>query len=68
MILTSVRYMHSMGRDGVRDAMKRFRALHKVELSEDVERRLIAESMLMIQQDPGDQIIAPLRELSHTES
>lgn len=59
MILTSVRYMHSMGRDGVREAMKAFRALHKVRLTEDVERRFMAQSMLMIQQDPGDEIVPP---------
>jgi hypothetical protein len=59
MILACVRYVHSLGPDGSRTAMDDLRELHKVELSVDVERRLIAGSILMIQQDPGDQVISP---------
>lgn len=59
MILTSIRYLHSLGPDGSREALKELRALHKVSLEPDVERRLIAQSMLMIQQDPGDEVIRP---------
>lgn len=58
-ILECIRYVHSLGPDGSRKAMKDFRALHKVALSEDVEQRLIAGSMLMIQKDPGDEVVGP---------
>ncbi|MEG5263276.1 hypothetical protein TRP66_03105 [Pseudomonas sp. JDS28PS106] len=59
MTLACVRYVHSLGPDGARKAMDDLRALHKVVLSVDVERRLIAGSMLMIQQDAGDEVIIP---------
>ncbi|MCO8161033.1 hypothetical protein NJC38_02565 [Pseudomonas sp. 21LCFQ010] len=59
-ILTSVRYMHSLGPEGVREAVKNLRARHKFVISENVAADFHAKSLLMIQQDQGDEIEAPL--------
>ena len=58
-ILTSVRYMHSLGPEGAREAVKKLRARHKFVISENVAREFEAKSLLMIQQDPGDEVIRP---------
>lgn len=58
-ILSSVRYMHSLGPEGAREAVKNIRARHKFVISENVAREFEAKSLLMIQQDPGDEVIAP---------
>lgn len=54
-----VRYMHSLGPEGVREAMNSLRARHKFVISENVARDFEAKSLLIIQQDSGDEVISP---------
>lgn len=58
-VLTSVRHMHSLGPEGVREARDKLRARHKFVISESVAADFHAKSIAMIQQDPGDEIEAP---------
>ncbi|MNR12517.1 hypothetical protein D3C85_1288780 [compost metagenome] len=51
-----LRYVHSLGPDAARDAL---RARHKIVISENVARDFHNQSLLKISKDPGDEIIAP---------
>ncbi|MCV4343273.1 hypothetical protein [Pseudomonas capsici] len=58
-ILVSIRHMHSLGKDGAREARDNLRAPHRFFISENVAADFHAKSLAMIQQDPGDEIEAP---------
>lgn len=47
-----VRYMHSLGPEGVREAMKSLRARHKFVISENVAREFYDASVRSIRCDP----------------
>ena len=56
-IEASLRYVHSLGREGARKALNQ---RHKIEISENVAREFHNQSLMEIRKDPGDEIIAPV--------
>lgn len=61
-----LRYVHSLGRDGAREALK---ARHKIVISENVAREFHNQSLAKLKRDPGDEIKAPsLSDQSHSRS
>ncbi|MEE5138715.1 hypothetical protein V2J83_24760 [Pseudomonas alliivorans] len=51
-ILASVRYMHSLGPEGSREAMSTLRALHKIEVSDSVAREIYDHGVRSIMNNP----------------
>jgi hypothetical protein len=51
-----LRYVHSLGPEGVREALK---VRHKIVISENVARNFHTQSISDIRKDPGDEIIDP---------
>ncbi|WDH55357.1 hypothetical protein PUP75_11375 [Pseudomonas chlororaphis] len=51
-----LRYVHSLGPDGAREALK---ARHVIVICENVARDFRNQSMSEIRKDPGDEIIEP---------
>jgi hypothetical protein len=51
-----LRYVHSLGRDGAREALK---ARHEIVISENVARDFRNQSLAELKRDPGDEIIGP---------
>lgn len=51
-----LRYVHSLGREGAREAL---RARHKIVISENVAREFHNQSLSEIRKDPGEEIIPP---------
>ncbi|QJI11991.1 hypothetical protein HKK58_05415 [Pseudomonas sp. ADAK22] len=52
----ALRYVHSLGPEGAREAL---RSRNEIVISENVAREFQRESLLMIRQDPGDEILSP---------
>ncbi|WP_312491918.1 hypothetical protein [Pseudomonas cremoris] len=52
-----LRYVHSLGPDGAREALK---ARHEIVISENVARMFDRESCREIARDPGDEIVSPI--------
>ncbi|WP_338508686.1 hypothetical protein [Pseudomonas poae] len=52
-----LRYVHSLGPDGAREALK---ARHEIVISENVARIFDRESRREIARDPGDEIVSPI--------
>lgn len=52
----SLRYVHSLGRDAARKALS---PRHEIVFSENVAREFQIKTLLMIRQEPGDEVIAP---------
>ncbi|MCF5691110.1 hypothetical protein GIV23_12065 [Pseudomonas sp. PA-1-2A] len=52
-----LRYVHSLGPDGAREALK---ARHEIVISENVARMFDRESRREIARDPGDEIVSPI--------
>ena len=59
MIMTCIRIMHSLGREGAREAVDRLNARHKIELSDSWGARFENESRRELMRDPGDEIVSP---------
>ena len=51
-----LRYVHSLGPDGARNAL---RARHEIVISESVAREFRNQSLAEIKRDPGDEILEP---------
>ncbi|WP_226501440.1 hypothetical protein [Pseudomonas sp. MWU16-30322] len=51
-----LRYVHSLGRDGAREALK---ARHEIVISENVAREFRNQSLAELKRDPGDEFIPP---------
>lgn len=51
-----LRYVHLLGPEGARDALK---ARHEIVISENVARDFRNQSLLEIMKDPGDEILSP---------
>ena len=51
-----LRYVHSLGPDGAREALK---SRHKIVIRENVARNFHNQSLLEICKDPGDEIVSP---------
>ncbi|MGA3827253.1 hypothetical protein [Pseudomonas chlororaphis] len=51
-----LRYVHSLGPEGAREALK---TRHEIVIDENVARDFHNQSLLEIRRDPGDEIIAP---------
>jgi hypothetical protein len=56
-----LRYVHSLGRDGAREALK---ARHEIVISENVARDFHNQSLNEIRKDPGDEIMPPEKPLN----
>ncbi|WP_454838251.1 hypothetical protein [Pseudomonas mohnii] len=54
-----LRYVHSLGPDGAREALK---ARHKIVISENVAREFHNQSLVELKRDPGDEIVTPALE------
>lgn len=59
MIMTCIRYVHSLGPEGVREAVDNLNARHKIELSDSWSARFDNESRRELMRDPGDEVISP---------
>lgn len=53
----ALRYVHSLGREGAREALK---ARHEIVISENVEREFYRQNLIEIRKDPGDEIAQPV--------
>lgn len=51
-----LRYVHSLGPEGARDALK---ARHEIVISENVAREFHNQSLVELKRDPGDEIVTP---------
>jgi hypothetical protein len=51
-----LRYVHSLGPEGAREALK---ACHEIVISESVALEFRNQSMAELRRDPGDEIIGP---------
>jgi hypothetical protein len=51
-----LRYVHSLGPEGARNAL---RARHEIVISESVAREFRNQSLAELKRDPGDEVIAP---------
>ena len=51
-----LRYVHSLGPDGAREALK---ARHIIVISENVALEFRNRSLMELKRDPGDEVIAP---------
>jgi len=51
-----LRYVHSLGPDGAREALK---ARHEIVISENVARAFHSESLRELHNDPGDEYFSP---------
>lgn len=49
-----LRYVHSLGREGVREAL---RSRHEIVISESVAREFRNQSLAELKRDPGDEIV-----------
>ncbi|OJT50014.1 hypothetical protein [Pseudomonas moraviensis] len=58
-----LRYIHSLGRDGAREALK---TRHEIVISENVARAFRNQSLAELKRDPGDDIIAPVQILTYS--
>lgn len=54
-----LRYVHSLGPEGVREAL---RTHHKIVINENVAREFRNQSLAELKRDPGDEIVTPARE------
>lgn len=52
----ALRYVHSLGRDGAREALK---ARHEIVISENVARQFDNASLAQLRRDPGDEHLIP---------
>ncbi|MNG29925.1 hypothetical protein D3C84_1154340 [compost metagenome] len=57
-----LRYVHSLGPAGAREALK---TRHVIVISENVAREFHNQSISEIRKDPGDEIIAPSVATAH---
>lgn len=51
-----LRYVHSLGPEGARKALK---ARHEIVISENVAREFHNQSLAELKRDPGDEIVSP---------
>jgi hypothetical protein len=56
-----LRYVHSLGPEAARDAL---RSRHTIEISENVAREFRNQSLAEIKRDPGDEVLAPAADQS----
>lgn len=54
-----LRYVHSLGPEGVREAL---RTRHIIVINENVAREFRNQSLAELKRDPGDEIVIPARE------
>ena len=55
----ALRYVHSLGREGAREALK---ARHEIVISENVAREFYRQSLIEIRKNPGHEIAQPVAE------